>query len=192
MGADGGVNWIRLKDKSQRPLFNKLVGPLGLLFEKGSTHEANRSYLYNNPHSEDKVISTYGTNQRRYGMEELIDIVRYLQSLKEEHDWFWNAGDPLELTWEEVLADCKTNPNFIIKYSPYIGRHYEGWTPPIARLMYEEYDVWFDQQTFTITDTDKFISKEAYEVLRTPLKKWLEQIEPLIIMHSLGSEETWT
>jgi len=201
MGADGGINWIRLTGEYDEAV--RLIRPLHLLWDQSGTGHDSEHYealdgailpLHGTRHH--YLYSVYGTDVMRGGMDELAEIIEYWQSLVTDRDWYWEETDPLTLTWEEILADFLTKPNCELRRSALIGNWggwliYPPWTPSPVRLMHEEYGSWFDKETLKIQDRH-WMKPEDLEILRSPISRWLTAIELLVDPSSTGREETWT
>lgn len=180
MGADGGINWIQVSNIAQ---FTTLVQPFGLLWDHSDYYDDTRhEYLEKYPLPNDCVVSQYGTNLTRNGMEELVEIVRFLINYREdalskkEMFWLYGAQDMLALTWEEILLNWLTSPN---------GGKESGYLPcPVSLIMWEEFTVCGQIRSKKLEDNT--------HILRMTLREWLEKIEPIISLGSWGSAETWS
>lgn len=116
MGADGGVCWVRVKDRIR---FLELVEPFGFLFWNDS-HEENEAWF--GEHVEEGcVYSTYGTDQR-VSLDDLEEVLEEIESLSDNP----LHGEWVSYTFEEIREDIETRP-------------YDPWTwSPLERFFRED------------------------------------------------------
>lgn len=188
MGADGGINWVRVTgDKDE---FRRLVGPLGLFWHRSYYDEYHDDYIEKYdpvPKTKDGFyeISTYGTNQDVQGFDDLHDLIQELQWYKrpsrKPFDNVWGDTDPLDLTWIEMLTEY---------YTADYWKSENTWFLPIPmRLMIQRHDWIYDVNTGLIKEEYKHYDKPVFHIT---LREWLDRICKIIDLKSFGSIETWT
>lgn len=193
MGADGGIDWIRVTDKQK---FHELVKPLELIIDKDYYQSYHYEYLDKEPLPKDYVWSCYGTNHDFGGCQDLVEVINYWLWVQDEKDWYWQDQDPLDLTWEEILVEYFTNSNYQPEpprsaYSYPFAR--TAWFMPYpVRVMYDRYKMYLRSDGMAIKDDLSWLGERGYRVLRMKIRDWLAEILPIIDLRSVNWAETWT
>lgn len=183
MGADGGINWVKVTGNAEE--FYALVRPLGLLWEDSKCYdEYHDDYLEKNPLPKlDKgfyEISTYGSFNTNDGMDDLYEIIENLKSYliepKTDYD-VWGDVNPLELSWKELLTEYHTTDYWKMGAC---------WSLPAPmRIIVDQLNWVFDKNTDTIKEYD-------HPTFHITLREWLTRVMDVIDLKSFGSAETWT
>lgn len=80
MGADGGINWVKLRDVSKKDRFRELTTPFEI-GEPGSGYgndyydHYHDAYLEKHPFGPEYVIGTYGSFQEVHGIDTLREML---------------------------------------------------------------------------------------------------------------------
>lgn len=177
MGADGGVNWVKVKDRKK---LEKLLMPFGLLWEGGSYYDEHHyEYLNQNPLPSDYVISRYSNLKGyNYGLLDLQEILNDIESWaevyeKDSFDPYFRDANLLEMSWEDVLEDYYTHPD---------SSHWAA--PRLVTLLVEELGFWFKH--------GKSSDRPGREVLEMKIGQWYQEVIACIDPDTFGSAETWT
>lgn len=185
MGADGGVNWVITSDVKQ---FEELVRPLGLLWDTGNYYDYYHLEWMEKNLVPGNVVSRYGTNCRRQGLDELEELLKelkhYLTAPLHEWDYYWQhtQTNPLDLTWEGLLTDFYTHP---------IQENYPRYMiPQPVSIMLEDYSMFYDRENMVL-NFEKYPTLNS-KIFRMTLRDWLQEICNITLLNSFGSAETWT
>ena len=184
MGADGGINWVYTTDVSK---FTELVRPLGLMWDTGDYYDSyHLDWMEKNP-VPGNIVSRYGSFCRRQGMDELSELLYYLEFYFDgpchEWDYYWQhtGTNPLDLTWEELLTDYYSHP-LIADLPKYM-------IPPPVALMVEDFGIFYDKARMALGREPAFLQSPLFQ---TPLRTWFQELTAIINRTSFGSAETWT
>ncbi len=196
MGAEGGINWIKCTDTKK---VLKLIDFLRLGWEKDSRYDEANDEALDNAYDigfldETYIVSTWNSCHRfAYGMEFLKDFIEYLKEQREDtKDYYWEGINPLQLTWIELVQDYLTRP-FIEpdRYQQFYGIRYDYSVPPLIKYLHYELGMFFDKVTGEFKRAP-YLDDDTWKILTSPVGAWLDEIEPLVDLKSVGSEETWT
>ncbi len=166
MGAEGGVNWMRLrKGGVGYDRCRELLKPFWAIWGEGTgrTNE-HRDWLEAHPEfsAPEYVVAYYGTDVRLDGMRTLHDIL-----LNEDE------RENLDYTFEEVWLDLRTRPTW---------QAGEFDRTALEELLY---------QCFTWRTNEEVF--EALGPLRTvTVRAWITEMDRIVIRNSYSSAETWT
>lgn len=175
MGADGGVNWVKLVGNHDE--FYRLVEPFGILWESDDFYDTyhndwlsleEASFL-----SEDiYLISRYGTNFDIQGFDTLKQIIEEIPYNKLK-----------KYTFREILLDIATEPKW--KYEQRNGWDEYKDKCPIRHMVSKSSLFPFG---FDINIYDEY----EHPLLDMVLEDWVERICECIDPYSFGRQETWT
>jgi hypothetical protein len=177
MGADGGVNWVRVKDKKR---FRELIRPFRIHWDSDGYKGSNLDYIDNNPLPDDYEVSTYGTDQELHGFDtlrEMLDEATYIED--------YDLGE--DATFVDLLIADYTYP--------------QAWGPPLPSVisraivgrslrLYADND---RLREWAAGEILKAVEKASHDpILTMSIKEWARAVTEVIYPKSFGSVETWT
>lgn len=177
MGADGGICWVRVKDRQK---FRKLVSPFCLLWDGGDSHDHyHLDYLDKYPLPTDYEISRYSNLGRcNMGLMDLDEMLKDIEYWIEDNkkglfDPYFKDANVLEMTWVDLLEDYYTSPD-----STHWGM------PHFVRVIVREVGFWF---------TSDILHKwPGLEIFKMTVGNWYQEVISCIYRDTFGDAETWT
>lgn len=180
MGADGGLTWVRVKDRKR---FLELIEPFRLLWNgqcSNVAEETHRLYLDNNSWlcTDEYVVSVYGTDVDIAGM----DDVRVM---------LYDADNPVVriLTFAELLMSEVTDPSWQTAWDIAGG---------IMRVLTRNLVVYAPHSRIswhraTLAMKYAIIEwAETHPILGMKVMDWVNAVKEVIYVDTFGSNETWT
>jgi hypothetical protein len=197
MGADGGITWVRVKDRNK---FEKLVKPLGLEWHRSNYDEYHYKYLAEHPLPSDYAVATY-SNLGGYndGYRDLQEILDYLSSFdhsdypkKDNWDTYFRDANPLDYSWEELMLNHLTHPD--ANSTP--GRPCRGalgasggcyYIPRMVELAWDQHYLFF--KNGKIEESWRVRFPGFFEM---KLRDWYREVLDVIYPKTIDHRETWT
>jgi hypothetical protein len=174
MGADGGLNWIRVKDQKYYDRAIALISPLGLI--ETSLRSEDYDWLYKNYIPKNTTImSRYGTDLDHSGMYHLMQILDY--------------EDENNLTFQELVEDLATRPDWLMYGLSVLDK---------AVFKVCDLNSWLDYEFRFKTEKQRGyqrldLKSDCLGILQSMLiSTWVSELEKMIIPNSYSSVETWT
>lgn len=198
MGADGGVNWARIRGGAEgMARFRTLIAPFyPLHYQDHETVDGDGhwSWLQKNPLPSDCYVSTYGTNQDFHGLESLQDLCGIEE---DDPQWSWLVG----MTFHDLCLDLWTRPSVERCYRLSDLEHLVLVSFGLGTQTYHRWgsgdETWFLWGT-PERDPEKdggfepLYAKDHPEVFNMKIIDWIREINDLVDWRTLNSVETWT
>lgn len=187
MGADGGLNWMRLRDPEKRQHAIDLISPLGLI-DHNWRDEDYAWYKQHGDKLKNCIVSKYGTDRDQSGMEDLKDIL----------DYPFSDIDFSDYTFAEMVEELATRPEYqmygLSTLEKAILSSCAWWSYPYCSTYYSS--IYFGESRFKDDDLVKkrlTLTSGKLGILREiKIGDWLKEVEQLVIKDSVSSVETWT
>lgn len=194
MGADGGINWMRVLNK---PRFFELIRCFHLDYDDGYHDGDHDDYMrkWSPVPSDfnDYVVFTYGTNKELHGFSTLREMLAEAESLLELFPDFDDNS-----TFVDLLLNAITEPEWQLFQRSYL------WRTELERALFEgtglglylRYRNHYREVRLCADQLPKMI--EIYEknkdhpVFSMAIKQWAKEVERVIVVRSFGTAETWT
>lgn len=191
MGADGGISWVRVKDRNK---FEGLVSPLGLEWHRSNYNEYHYKYLDEHPLPSDYAVATYSNlGGDNGGYEDLKEILGYLSCFdhpdyptKDDWDHYFRDANPLDYTWEELMLDRLTHPEISAPNRQHLHGSCFGM-PLMIELLWDQHYLFF--KNGKIEESWRVRFPGFFEM---KLRDWYREVLDVIYPKTFDHQETWT
>ena len=176
MGADGGVVWVRVKDRSAVPSLLDWILPF-VLNPSAQTYKGDFAGPIPEAPFGDCLEGGYGTDCG-FGLRDLCDLIPWL--LDDEFDWAACSGmeDVRNYTFAELVEAAETDPNLDLHQ---FGRpQTQPWN--VLDPIYEPVRFHILYERNTIPDV----------ILAMSLRDWARAVSETIDVNDVIHVETWT
>ena len=179
MGANGGLCWVRIKDKTKLDRLEKLLSPFWGYQEYNDNKSENwerENEMKQSGELMGCLCGTYGDFQEFDSYDDLQRIVTEIKYNHNKHESMW----PFQgLTWFEVIEEMETRPwnSFFFESQNEIDRcinwHFKSYGKDSKYDIPEELEKYKD-------------------ILSMKLIDWADEIAEIIDISNVMTEETWT
>lgn len=176
MGADGGINWVRVYDPAR---FGELVTPFGVNWYDDYHDAEHDAYLNKHPLPFDCAVATYGTNQDVQGFDTLVAMLREAPEIEELYD-----VDP-GATFLDILVSEYTLPSWRARTGGEILR-------ALLRRELLYYRQHLDPDLYSQALKGAIDRYQSCPVMNMSVLAWANAVNAVIDPKSFGSAETWT
>ncbi len=187
MGADGGLNLVRLKDPSKRDRAVELIAPLGLL--DYSWRDEDEEYIKNNPLPDDIILSKYGTDMSHCGMRDLYYIFAEFEP-EYRNDWLFG----IYWTFEDIVLNLMTCPEWQLFNLSTLERQIirQCSNEMYYKYVQKEDFMWREFYQPEPIERDMKYIESLKDIWKMTIGDWVSELKELLYWKNVAVVETWT